>query len=170
MKNVIAIRKETKDKTQRRTPLVPEHVRHLVRKHGIKVLVEPWEQRIFSDYEYKKAGAVLTHDLSQANIIFGVKEIAPQYLIPETAYCFFSHVIKGQTYNMGMLNDILNKNISLLDYELVKDHQGKRIIFFGEYAGLAGTIDTMWALGKRLKYEGKKNRFPIFSTPQTICA
>lgn len=159
MKNVIAIRKETKDKTQRRAPLVPEHVRHLVRNHRIKVLVEPWEQRIFSDAEYKKAGAILTRDLSEANIIFGVKEIAPQYLQPDTAYCFFSHVIKGQSYNMGMLKDILDKNISLLDYELVKDHQGKRLIFFGEYAGLAGTIDTMWALGKRLQHEGTKNPF-----------
>lgn len=161
MKNVIAIRKETKDKTQRRTPLVPEHVRTLVRKFGVKVLVEPWEQRIFSDQEYKKAGAILTRDLSQANIIFGVKEIAPQYLLPDTAYCFFSHVIKGQTYNMGMLKDIMNKKISLLDYELVKDHQGRRLIFFGEYAGLAGTIDTMWALGKRLQHEGINNPFSL---------
>lgn len=159
MKNVIAIRKETKDKTQRRAPLVPEHVRQLVRKHGIIVLVEPWEQRIFSDLEYKKAGAILTRDFSQANIIFGVKEIAPQYLYPDTAYCFFSHVIKGQSYNMGMLKDIIDKKISLLDYELVKDHQGRRLIFFGEYAGLAGTIDTIWALGKRLQHEGIKNPF-----------
>ncbi|GMU87425.1 MAG: hypothetical protein AMXMBFR48_26660 [Ignavibacteriales bacterium] len=159
MKNVIAIRKETKDKTQRRVPLVPEHVRNLVKKHGVRVLVEPWEQRIFSDAEYKKAGAILTRDLSQANIVFGVKEVAPQYLLPDMAYCFFSHVIKGQTYNMGMLKDMLNKKTSLLDYELVKDHQGKRLIFFGEYAGLAGTIDTMWALGKRLLHEGIKNPF-----------
>lgn len=159
MKNVIAIRKETKDKTQKRTPLVPEHVKYLIKEHKIKVLVEPWENRIFTDKEYKDAGAILTTDLSSANIIFGIKEVAPGLILPGKAYCFFSHTVKGQSYNMKMLKTILEGSGSLMDYELVKDDQGKRLIFFGEYAGLAGTIDTIWALGKRLASEGIKNPF-----------
>lgn len=159
MKKIIAIRKETKDKTQKRTPLVPEHVKYLIDEHKITVLVEPWENRIFTDKEYKSAGAILTDDLSSANIIFGIKEVAPELILPNKAYCFFSHTVKGQSYNMKMLKTILDKSGSLLDYELVKDAQGRRIIFFGEYAGLAGTIDTIWALGQRLKSEGITNPF-----------
>ncbi|NUN10012.1 MAG: hypothetical protein HUU54_12645 [Ignavibacteriaceae bacterium] len=159
MLNVIGIRAETKDKTQRRAPLAPVHVRDLVRRHGIKVLVEPWPNRIFPDLDYKKAGAILTRDLTEANIIFGVKEIGVDYLLPGMTYCFFSHTVKEQPYNMGMLRKIVNDRSSLLDYELVKNPQGKRLIFFGEYAGLAGIIDTLWALGKRLRHEGIRNPF-----------
>lgn len=153
MTKTIGIRKETKDKTQRRVPLSPDQVRQLIRKHKIKVLVEPWERRVFSDEQYKKAGAELTTDLTPSNIIFGVKEVAPSFMIDGMPYCFFSHTIKGQAYNMPMLRHILERKNSLFDYELVKDEQGKRLIFFGDYAGYAGMIDSLWALGRRLQSE-----------------
>ncbi len=159
MLKCIGIRRETKDKTQRRAPLSPTHVRALVRKHGIRVLVEPWPQRVFPDAEYRRAGAEITDDLSSANIIFGVKEVTSDYLLEHKAYCFFSHTIKGQEYNMDMLQTILDRNISLFDYELVKDNEGKRIVFFGDYAGYAGMIDTLWALGRRLSSEGIRTPF-----------
>ncbi len=153
MTKTIGIRKETKDKTQRRVPLSPDQVRKLIREHKIRVLVEPWERRVFPDEQYKKAGAELTSDLSSSNIIFGVKEVAPAYLIDGMPYCFFSHTIKGQAYNMPMLRHMLEKKNSLFDYELVKDDEGKRLIFFGDYAGYAGMIDSLWALGRRLQSE-----------------
>jgi len=159
MLNCIAIRKETKDKTQQRAPLTPTHVRELVRKHKITVIVEPWEQRIFKDREYQKAGATLSSDLWDANVIFGVKEIAPEYLYDNKAHCFFTHTIKGQSYNMGMLQHILHRRITLMDYELVHDREGKRLIFFSDFAGYAGMIDSLWAMGQRLNSEGIRNPF-----------
>ncbi len=159
MRNVIGMRRETKDKTQRRAPLAPREVRWLVREKGIRVLVYPWDRRIFSDEEYRRAGAEITEDLSEANIIFGVKEVAPSWMLPEKPYVFFSHVIKGQAYNMPLLRHILDTKVSLFDYELVKDRKGKRTIAFGDFAGYAGLIDSIWALGKRLDAEGIRHPF-----------
>jgi alanine dehydrogenase len=153
MQNTIAIRKETKDPTQRRAPLSPDHVRILIRDYNIAVLVEPCSYRIFRDEEYLEAGATITTDLTPANIIFGIKEIAPQYFADRHAYCFFSHTIKAQPYNMPMLKHICERDITLFDYELVTDHEGKRVVFFGNYAGYAGMIDSLWALGRRLDHE-----------------
>ncbi len=153
MRGVIGIRKETKDPTERRAPLTPEQVQQLV-KQGIQVIVEPSENRIFTGSDYQKAGATISTDLSEANIIFGVKEVPIPDLIPNKAFCFFSHTIKGQPFNMPMLQAILNQNITLLDYELVVDEKGKRLIYFSNFAGYAGMIDTLWALGRRLEWEG----------------
>ena len=154
MRSCIGIRRETRDKTQHRAPLSPGHVRELVRNHRIRVLVQPWDRRVFSDRQYARAGAELCEDLSEANVIFGVKEIAPDYLEEEKAYCYFSHTIKGQRENMPMLRTLIDRDCTLLDYELVRNENQKRIIFFGDYAGYAGMIDTLWALGRRLAWEG----------------
>jgi len=159
MLNTIGIRKETKDKTQRRAPLSPDHVRELIRRHRLTVFVEPWSRRIFKDDEYRKAGAVLTRDLSKSNIVLGVKEVAPSFLSDGQAYCFFSHTIKGQAYNMPMLRYIVDHGITLFDYELVRDADGRRLIFFSDFAGYAGMIDSFWALGRRLEWEGITSPF-----------
>ncbi len=159
MRGTIGVRKETKDNTQRRAPLSPANVRHLVSDHGLKVVVEPWKNRVFPDATYAEAGASISHDLSGCNIILGVKEIYAPHLTPGAAYCFFSHTVKGQDYNMPMLREILERRITLFDYELVRDDRGKRLVFFGPFAGYAGMIDTLWALGKRLAWEGIPNPF-----------
>jgi len=114
---------------------------------------------VFSDSEYLDAGARLTTDLSDANIIFGVKEVAPKLLLDGRVYCFFSHTAKGQRYNMPMLRSVLDRRVSLFDYELVRNDEGKRMVFFGEHAGYAGMIDSLWALGRRLSWEGIRSPF-----------
>ncbi|MBE0556684.1 MAG: hypothetical protein IH628_05565, partial [Proteobacteria bacterium] len=159
MLHTIGIRKETKDRTQHRAPLSPDHVRELIRRHEVTVFVEPWSQRIFKDEEYRKAGAVLTKDLSKCNIILGVKEVYPPFLLDGLPYCFFSHTVKGQSYNIPMLSHIVDHGITLFDYELVRDERGKRLIFFGDFAGYAGMIDSFWALGRRLEGEGIDSPF-----------
>lgn len=159
MLQCIGIRRETKDKTQSRTPLSPDQVRRLVSDHGIRVVVEPWERRVFADEEYRVAGAEVSDHQESCNIIFGVKEIAPEYLAHGQTYCFFSHTVKGQSYNMMMLQTIMDRGITLLDYEMVTDEQGRRLIYFGDYAGYAGMIDGLWALGRRLDHEGMSNPF-----------
>jgi alpha-aminoadipic semialdehyde synthase len=159
MINCIGIRKETKDKTQKRVPLSPEQVAFLTGERGLQALVQPMPNRVFADEGYAEAGAKLTEDLSRCNVVFGVKEIQPEYMIDGMAYVFFSHTIKAQSYNMPMLRYILDHDITLIDYELIKDDQDRRLVFFGNYAGYAGMIDSIWALGRRLESEGLRTPF-----------
>jgi len=161
MQGVIGIRHENKDITERRTPLNPDHVKRLIEEYKIQVKLEPSDTRIYSDTEYAAVGAIITSDLSGCNIIFGVKEIPTSDLIPQQAYCFFSHTIKGQSFNMPMLKRILDLKDTLLDYERVTDERGRRLIFFGKYAGYAGMINSLWALGLRLQWEDGQNSFQI---------
>jgi alanine dehydrogenase len=159
MEGCIGIRQENKDLTERRAALTPKQVKKLVEIERIRVIVEPADWRIFSDEQFREAGAEISSDLSECNIIFGVKEIPLKDLMPGMVYCFFSHTIKGQSYNMPMLKRILDLRDTLLDYELVTNEEGRRLIFFGDYAGYAGMVDSLWALGLRLQSEGIPNPF-----------
>lgn len=152
-RKVIGIRREDKSIWERRAPIIPEHVKELV-EDGITVVVQPSDIRAFSEEEYTNAGAIVSEDLSDCNVVFGVKEIPKQYFREGGTYCFFSHTIKGQPYNMDMLRELVNKKCTLIDYECVTDENHRRLIFFGRHAGMAGMIETLWALGQRLKYEG----------------
>jgi alpha-aminoadipic semialdehyde synthase len=96
-------------------------------------------------------GAELSEDLSRCDFIIGVKEILLDALIPGKPHLFFSHTIKGQDYNMPLLQKILDENITLLDYEKILDSKNRRLIFFGKFAGNAGMVDTLYCLGQRLK-------------------
>ncbi len=125
----------------------------MVTEAGLEVLVQPSARRVFRDDEYVRAGARMAEDLSESPVILGVKEISPKLFQPDTAYVFFAHVIKGQPYNMPMLRRMLELGCTLIDYEKICDTSGRRLIFFGRFAGLAGMIDTLWALGQRLNSE-----------------
>lgn len=148
----LGIIKETKNKWERRVPLNPSAVKQLIQK-GFEVVVQPSEIRIYKDEEFKKAGAQLSDDLSQCDFIAGVKEIPVKSLIPGKPHLFFSHTIKGQDYNMAMLQKILDDKITLFDYEKIEDNKNRRLVFFGKFAGYAGMVDTLHGLGQRLKRE-----------------
>jgi len=159
MLNTIGIRHEDKYLLERRAPLTPHHVARLVSEHHLPFIVQVSEKRIFSNEAYIKAGAIVDQDLKAAKIIIGIKEI-PNYLFEkDKAYLFFSHVSKGQVHNMSMLTRMMELGCSLIDYEKVTDDQGKRLIFFGRYAGLAGMINTLWTYGRRLKEVGLTTPF-----------
>ncbi len=149
---IIGIREEDKSIWERRVPLVPEDVKKLVEK-GYRVIVEPSSHRIFKDEEFKQAGAEISKDLSPSKVILGVKEIPPEKIEKKT-YVFFSHTIKGQPYNMPMLKKILDTGATLIDYEKIVDDKGRRLIFFGHFAGYAGMIDALYLLGKKLELMG----------------
>ncbi|NOR45260.1 MAG: hypothetical protein GQ534_06695 [Candidatus Delongbacteria bacterium] len=155
----IGIRYEDKFTAERRVPLVPDHVKKLNKEFGIEFNVEPSEKRIFKDEEFVKAGANLTGDFKDCELIIGVKEIVEKWFEDEKTYIFFSHTIKGQDYNMGILRKMIEKRVNIIDYEKIADENGRRLIFFGKFAGLAGMIDTIWALGLRLKHQGIDNPF-----------
>lgn len=159
MRRTVGIRRETIDATERRAPLTPAQVRRLVGSYETDFVVEPSPLRVFPDEDYAAAGAALSPDLSDCNVVFGVKEIPVDHIRPAGAYCFFSHTIKAQSYNMPMLKHIVDVDATLLDYELVTTAAGKRLIFFGNYAGYAGMIDALWALGRRLESEGLRTPF-----------
>ncbi|KAG0210244.1 hypothetical protein BGX33_005025 [Mortierella sp. NVP41] len=137
----VAIRREGKNRWERRAALTPEAVEKLIKETGIKVYVQPSTKRIFSDDKYRAAGAIIQEDLSVADVILGIKEVPVKDLIPGKTYVYFSHTHKGQKYNMPMLQDVLDKKIRLIDYELMANEQKQRLVLFGKYAGYAGMID-----------------------------
>lgn len=164
---VIGIRREDKNKWEKRVPLVPSDVEKLVKNHGIKVIVQPsQDHRAFSDSDYESCGAEINEDLTGCDIILGVKEIPKTEFLPSKGYIFFSHVIKGQPYNMPMLQALLDAKCTLIDYEKIENETGQRLIFFGRYAGLAGMVETLHALGKRLDHEGIDNPFSVIKQPR----
>jgi len=155
----IGIRKEDINRWERRVPLIPEHVRELRERYSLETWFQPSRIRVFSDQEFVRAGARINQDLSSCSTVFGIKEMPPDVFRKGTTYVFFAHVIKGQAHNMPMLKRILEVKSNLIDYEKIEDKRGRRLIFFGKYAGLAGMIDTLWALGKRLQWEKVPNPF-----------
>lgn len=159
MKSTIGIRREDKSVWERRVPITPQDARDLQADHDLKVIVQTSEIRVFDSDEYLQAGIAVREDLSPASTIFAVKEIPLKVLEAGKTYVFFAHVIKGQPYNMPMLKRMMELGCNLIDYEKVTDEEGRRLIFFGRHAGLAGMIDTLWAFGRRLAWEGTPNPF-----------
>ncbi len=160
MGTTIGIRRENKSRWERRVPITPEKIRKLREKYGIEFIVQPSSIRVFREEEFSQAGARVQEDLSPAPIIFAIKEIPPHLLQPGKTYIFFAHVIKGQPFNMPMLRRLMELGCNLIDYERVADERGRRLIFFGWHAGVVGMIESLWALGKRLEWEGIANPFP----------
>lgn len=158
MNKKIGIRHEDKYAMERRTAIPPAKVKKLG-EQGIKVYVEPSPKRIFPDKEYSRAGAYISKNLTDCPVIFGVKEIPVSYFEDNKTYVFFSHVIKGQSYNMPMLKKMMEKKCNLIDYEKIEDEDGRRLIFFGRFAGLAGMINSLWSLGQRLMEQGLETPF-----------
>lgn len=152
--NTIAIRREDKNKWERRAPLTPAQVAQLVEEHHLNFIVQRSSIRAFSDADYEAAGATVQEDITPAEVVLAIKEIPLEWLAPGRTYLFFSHTIKGQPHNMPLLQRLLELNCQLIDFERVVDQENRRLIFFGEHAGLAGMIDTLSVLGQRLAWEG----------------
>ncbi len=158
MKHIIGIRHEDKYVMERRVALIPNHISQLV-KENIGFEVQKSAKRIFRDDEFEQAGVRLIDKIEQADVIFGVKEMPADFFEEGKTYVFFSHVIKGQSYNMPMLKALMAKKCQLIDYEKITNEDGKRLIFFGRFAGLAGMINSLWSLGQRLSVKGIKTPF-----------
>ncbi|XP_037109733.1 alpha-aminoadipic semialdehyde synthase, mitochondrial [Syngnathus acus] len=155
---VVAIRREDINPWERRAPLAPRHVRELT-QDGIRVLVQPSNRRAIHEKFYAKAGAVIQEDISEATLILGVKRPPEEKVIPKKTYAFFSHTIKAQEANMGLLDDLLKKEVRLIDYEKMVDPNGFRIVAFGQWAGVAGMINILHGLGLRFLALGHHTPF-----------
>lgn len=156
---VIGIRKEDKNKWERRVPIVPAEVRTLAEDYGILTKIQHFPGRAIPEEDFLAAGAEVTADMPDSPIIFAVKEIPIPLLRKNTTYIYFSHVIKGQDYNMPMLARLSELGCNLIDYERIADSNGRRLVFFGKEAGQAGMIDSLWALGQHLEFEGLTTPF-----------
>ncbi|HHH55179.1 MAG TPA: hypothetical protein ENK91_16070 [Bacteroidetes bacterium] len=167
MNKKVALRYEDRFKMERRVAIIPQHVKVLKDKFGLDFYVEKSEKRIFKDTEYLEAGAKVVEDISNVPVVFGVKEMPLDIFKENHTYIFFSHTIKGQPYNMPALKRMVEKKVNLIDYEKVRDEHGKRTIFFGKYAGLAGMINTLWAFGQRMKNQGLDTPFSSINQSYT---
>lgn len=144
--------KERKNPPDRRVVFTPEELVRLQSEHSeAKIKVETSDIRVFSDEQYADLGIEVTADLSDCDVLFGVKEVPVDALIPNKKYFFFSHTIKKQSYNRKLLQAILNKNIELYDHETIVDANNKRLIGFGRYAGIVGAYNGFRAFG--IKYD-----------------
>jgi len=150
MAAIIGIRREDKNKWERRAPLVPTDASDLQTKGGMRFLVQHSALRVYTDDEYRSAGVEVNEDLGPASVILAIKEIPTHLLLPGKTYVFFAHVVKGQPHNMPMLRRLMELGCSLVDYEKITDDQKRRLIFFGRHAGYAGMIETLRCLGQRL--------------------
>ena len=157
----IGIRREDKNRWERRVPLIPSHVKEILEEHKVAVSLQPSLNRVFLDEDYVQVGATIQEDLSSCPIVLALKEIPVSFLQENKIYVFFSHTIKGQPDNMPMLKKMMELRCTLIDYEKIVDEKGQRLVLFGRQAGQAGMIDTLWALGRRLSHLGQENPFSI---------
>ncbi|TDU39503.1 alanine dehydrogenase [Gelidibacter sediminis] len=145
-----AIIKERKNPPDRRVVFSPEKLAEArMQFPDAEFIVEASEVRIFPDAAYRALGFEVTDDVSSADVMLGVKEVPIEALIPNKKYFFFSHTIKKQPYNRGLLQAIIENNIELFDHETIVKKSGARLIGFGRYAGLVGAYNGFRGLGLR---------------------
>jgi len=144
--------KERKNPPDKRVVLPPEACNLLLKKYeNIEIKVESSDVRTFRDKEYVEAGVEVTSDISNCDVMLGVKEVPMEELIPNKKYFFFSHTIKKQSYNRELLRAILDKNIELYDHEEIANSSGIRLVAFGRYAGIVGAYSTLRTYGLKME-------------------
>ncbi|WP_445738753.1 NAD(P)-dependent oxidoreductase [Mariniflexile sp.] len=150
-----AIIKERKTPPDRRVVFSPSKLAEAKKQFPEAIFkVESSDIRVFSDEQYKALGFEVTNNMSDCDVLIGVKEVPIENLIPNKKYFFFSHTIKKQPYNRKLLKAIFEKNIELYDHETIVNQKGFRLIGFGRYAGIVGTYNGFRAWG--LKYNSYK--------------
>ncbi len=154
----IGIIREGKVPPDFRVPLTPSQCETIQKEFPqVEIVVQPSPIRSFSDEQYVNKGIQVQEDLTDCDLIMGVKEVPVNALIPNKRFMFFSHTLKKQSYNKHLLQEILAKKIQLIDYEVLKNKVGKRLIGFGRYAGIVGCYNGFRAYGmKNNLYQLKK--------------
>ncbi|MDG1039232.1 MAG: NAD(P)-dependent oxidoreductase [Polaribacter sp.] len=144
--------KERKNPPDRRVVFSPAKLQEFQKQFSNAIIkVESSDIRVFSDEAYRKAGFEVVNDVSDCDVLLGVKEVPKEALIPNKKYFFFSHTIKKQPYNRRLLQVILEKKIELYDHETIVKDNGARLIGFGRYAGIVGAYNGFRAIGLKNK-------------------
>jgi alanine dehydrogenase len=148
----IGILKETREPKDNRVPLTPSQCAILREENpGMEIFVQPCNYRCYTDDEYRYHGIPLKEDLSDCEILLGVKEIPPGLLLEGKTYFIFSHTIKRQVRNQALLQTVLARKIRLIDWETLTDDKGKRLIAFGRWAGIVGAYHAIRMIGIRYR-------------------
>jgi saccharopine dehydrogenase (NAD+, L-lysine-forming) len=146
----IGILREGKVPQDSRVVLSPTQIAAMRQEHPeVSFRVQPSPHRCYADEEYRALGIELSEDLSDCELLLGVKEVPINQLIEGKTYCFFSHTIKKQPYNRKLLQEVLARRIELIDWETLTNEQGVRVIAFGRWAGIVGGHNALWTWGKR---------------------
>ena len=145
----IGLIREGKTPSDNRVALTPAQCKWILGHKNVSIIVQHSATRCYTDSEYIKSGIEVKEDLSECDILFGIKEIPVDMLIPEKKYLFFSHTRKLQVYNQKLLQTIIRKKITLIDYECLEHDDGTRLIGFGFFAGVVGAHNGMMAYGNR---------------------
>lgn len=144
----IALIKERKNPPDKRAVLPPHICKKLMNDYPeLTIKVESSDDRIFSDNDYRNQDVEVVNDISDCDVLLGVKEVPIDYLIPNKKYFFFSHTIKKQAHNRLLLKTVLEKNIELFDHEVIVNADGIRLVAFGRYAGIVGTYNAFRTYG-----------------------
>jgi len=145
----IGIIREGKVPPDSRVPLTPAQCHHILEQFDVSITVQPSPGRCYPDNEYRGMRVPMAEDLDDCSILMGVKEVPIPMLIPNKTYLFFSHTIKEQAYNRDLLRAVLDKNITLIDYEVLTNERGKRLIAFGKFAGMVGAHNGLFTYAQR---------------------
>ena len=144
----IGIIRERKNPPDKRVVFTPNKCKELLEIYpDLEIKVEASPIRAFPDSDYVSAGISVVEDVSDCEVLLGVKEVPMESLIPNKKYFFFSHTIKKQPYNRTLLNTILEKNIELFDHETLTNQKEQRVVAFGRYAGIVGAYNGLRAYG-----------------------
>ena len=144
----IGILREGKVPIDKRVALTPQHASALQQTFSCTVVAQPSPIRAIGDNEYVAAGIPLQEDLSDCDVLFGVKEVPIDQLIPNKTYFFFSHTYKKQPYNAKLLKACVERSVRLIDYELLTKN-GARVVAFGRFAGLVGAYNGLRGWGEK---------------------
>lgn len=159
----IGLIREGKTPPDKRVPFTPLQIEEIQQRFPeVKVVCQKSEFRCFKDSEFSDLGIDVVEDVSDCDILMGIKEVPVANLQENKTYLFFSHTIKKQPYNRKLLQEILKKNIRLIDYEGLKDTQGNRLVAFGRFAGIVGAYNGLWAYGKRYHLFELRRAFDCF--------
>ena len=146
----LGVIREGKNPPDKRVVLTPQQCQYIATNYPtIELKVQKSEIRKFKDEEYSALGIPVVDTVKDCDVLLGVKEVPINELIPNKKYLFFSHTFKEQPYNRNLLNAILEKNIQLIDWEVITNEKGKRLIAFGRYAGIVGCYNGFIGFGKK---------------------
>jgi len=146
----IGLIRENKVPPDTRVALTPKQCSDLKGLYPeIRLVIEPSPDRCFKDEEYREAGVVFQDDLSDCEVLFGIKEVPPEKLVPGKTYFFFSHTKKKQPYNQKLMHTLIAKGIRMIDYEALTYDDGQRILGFGFFAGVVGAHNGLLTYGRK---------------------
>jgi saccharopine dehydrogenase (NAD+, L-lysine forming) len=159
----LGIIREGKIPPDKRAPFTPQQAEEIGDLFPqVKVVCEHSDIRCYKDEEYENLGIEVVQSIADCDILMGIKEVPVENLIEGKTYLFFSHTIKKQPYNKKLLQEILRKKIRLIDYEVLRDRLGNRLVAFGRFAGIVGAYNGLWTYGKRTGNFSLRRAFECF--------